>query len=94
MYLAPLAHGRGVGRQLYDRLFRTLRDLGYLNAYAGIALPNAASVRLHESLGFAPVGVFRHVGFKFGRWHDVGWWSLELADPATASEPAEPRQWR
>ena len=43
-------------------------------AFAGIALPNPASVALHESMGFAPVGAYREVGFKFGRWHDVGWW--------------------
>ena len=53
-------------------LFDELRRLGYCQAFAGIALPNAASVGLHESLGFEPLGVYRNVGFKFDRWHDVG----------------------
>jgi phosphinothricin acetyltransferase len=49
-------------------------------AFAGIALPNAASVGLHEAMGFTPVGIYHEVGFKFGRWHDVGWWQRLLKD--------------
>ena len=61
---------------------------GYVNAYAGITLPNAKSVGLHESLGFSPVGVYRHVGYKLGEWHDVGWWHLALRPlPATPQPP-------
>ena len=60
--------------------------------HADIALPNAASVRLHESFGFAPVGVYSQVGYKLGEWLDVGWWQLRLA-PAVA-DPAEPRGWQ
>ena len=59
-----------------------------VTVYVGIALPNDASVRLHEALGFEPVGVYRNIGFKAGAWHDVGWWQLELA-PAQ-HPPAEP----
>jgi len=59
-------------------LLAGLRLLGYRNAFAGIAQPNPASVALHEALGFRPAGLFRAAGFKFGRWHDVGWWQLEL----------------
>ncbi len=51
---------------------------GYFNAYAGIALPNPASVALHEFMGFQPLGVFQNVGYKLGAWHDVGWWQLVL----------------
>jgi phosphinothricin acetyltransferase len=51
---------------------------GYRQAMAGIALPNEASVRLHTTVGFAPVGVYRAVGWKFDRWHDVGWWQRTL----------------
>lgn len=91
VYLASTEQGRGTGRALYDRLLAQLRDLGYLRAYAGIALPNAASVGLHEAVGFEPVGVYRAVGFKHGAWHDVGWWQLSLADPD--GEPPEPRPW-
>ena len=93
VYLAETERGRGTGRSLYARLFAALRALGYVAAYAGIALPNPASVGLHESMGFRPVGVYRQVGYKFGRWHDVGWWQLALVDPLPA-EPAEPRPWR
>jgi len=78
----------GVGRALYSELFAILRRQGFANAYAGIALPNDASVSFHESMGFAPVGVYRKVGFKLGRWHDVGWWSLRLTDDEAA--PVDP----
>jgi phosphinothricin acetyltransferase len=88
VYLDPRAHRRGIGSALYRRLFALLRAQGYVNAYAGIALPNAASVGLHQALGFQPVGVYREVGYKHGAWHDVGWWGLRL-QPAPA-RPAEP----
>jgi L-amino acid N-acyltransferase YncA len=52
---------------------------GYRSAFAGITLPNAASVGLHEAVGFAPLGIYREVGFKMGAWRDVGWWRLGLA---------------
>ncbi|MCU1593501.1 MAG: Phosphinothricin N-acetyltransferase [Frankiales bacterium] len=89
VYLAPQARGRGAGRALYEQLLAVLRDLGYVNAYAGIALPNAASVGLHEALGFRLVGVFEGTGFKHGQWIDVGWWQLRLRDRPTS--PEEPR---
>ncbi|WP_227355013.1 arsinothricin resistance N-acetyltransferase ArsN1 family B [Haladaptatus salinisoli] len=68
----------GVGRGLYESLFALLRRQGFYNAYAGIALPNPASVGLHESMGFEEVGVYRNVGYKDGAWRDVGWWHLRL----------------
>lgn len=70
----------GVGRALYTSLLALLRLQGFHAAHAGITLPNVASVRLHESLGFRPVGVYPRVGFKQGAWHDVGWWQLELRE--------------
>lgn len=79
----------GVGRALYVSLLEALELLGYHNAYAGIALPNPASVGLHEALGFAPVGVYRGVGFKLGEWRDVGWWHRCLR--SLAATPTEPR---
>jgi phosphinothricin acetyltransferase len=85
IYIANHAHRQGVGRALYETLFETLRHQGIRNVFAGIALPNVASVGLHESCGFAPIGVYREVGFKFGRWHDVGWWQKTIGD--TAAEP-------
>jgi phosphinothricin acetyltransferase len=92
VYVAPDAHGRGVGRALYEQLIPEVRALGYVCAFAGITLPNAASVGLHEAMGFVPVGVFRDVGFKFGAWRDVGWWRLQLREPP--AEPDEPREWQ
>lgn len=66
--------GEGLGRTMYAALFTVLTRQGYRTAHAGIALPNPASVALHGSMGFSPVGVFREVGWKLGAWHDVGWW--------------------
>jgi phosphinothricin acetyltransferase len=78
---------KGVGRALYRALFDLLRVQGFRRAHAGITLPNAASVGLHESLGFRAVGVYPSVGFKLGAWHDVGWWQLQLLEPAPAPRP-------
>jgi phosphinothricin acetyltransferase len=82
IYVDARARRHGVGRALYVSLFEILRRQGYANAYAGITLPNPASVRLHESLGFAPIGVYPRIGFKFGRWHDVAWFQLRLQEAA------------
>jgi phosphinothricin acetyltransferase len=78
VYVHPDAHRRGVGRSLYGALFALLRRQGYRQAYAGVTLPNAASVGLHEAVGFVPVGRYARVGWKFGAWHDVGWWQCAL----------------
>jgi phosphinothricin acetyltransferase len=78
VYIAAEARGTGVGRALYTALLPTLVRQGFHAAFAGIALPNPGSVRLHESVGFEPLGVYREVGFKFGCWHDVGWWQRLL----------------
>ena len=91
VYVEAGLHGRGVGRMLYERLIEEMTALGYVSLFAGIALPNAASVGLHEAMGFKPVGVYRSVGFKRGQWRDVGWWQRMLVDPP--SSPAEPRPW-
>lgn len=78
IYLRRGLQRRGLGRALYTELFALLARQGYYTAYAGISLPNAASTGLHESFGFEPVGVYRKAGFKFGGWHDVGWWQKPL----------------
>ena len=88
-YVHENARRRGVARALYTSLFGALRLLGYCNAYAGITLPNSASVGLHEALGFRPVGVFHDVGYKLGRWHDVGWWERPLGE--RVAHPDAPR---
>jgi phosphinothricin acetyltransferase len=86
VYVREGCRRAGVGRALYTSLFALLRLQGFRAAHAGVTLPNEASVGLHESLGFRPVGVYPRVGFKLGRWHDVGWWQLPLLD--RAGEPA------
>jgi phosphinothricin acetyltransferase len=89
-YVAAGARRAGVARALYRALFGVLALQGYYNAYAGIALPNPASVGLHEALGFRPVGVYEAVGHKLGAWHDVGWWQLTLQP--RGSDPESPRR--
>ncbi|HEX8752274.1 MAG TPA: arsinothricin resistance N-acetyltransferase ArsN1 family B [Solirubrobacterales bacterium] len=91
VYVADGQQGRGVGRALYEALFARLREHGFRVAFAGITLPNPASVALHESLGFEPIGVARGIGWKHGAWRDVGWWQLRLA-PGADDAPAEPRR--
>ena len=88
VYVDSGFHGRGIGRRLYDDLLGRLRRQGFVNAYAGIALPNPASVALHETIGMRRVAVYERVGFKHGRWHDVAWYWLRLAEPVGV--PAEP----
>lgn len=87
VYIHAAHHRRGVGRALYDKLFALLRLQGFYVAHAGITVPNAASVGLHESLGFVPVGVYPAVGWKFGAWRDVGWWRLQLQELVPAPAP-------
>jgi L-amino acid N-acyltransferase YncA len=78
----------GVGRALYVPLMEVLRRQGFRSALAEIVLPNPGSVRLHEAVGFMPIGVHKDVGFKLGRWHNIGYWRLGLADGSeTPSEP-------
>jgi L-amino acid N-acyltransferase YncA len=88
VYIHEDFHRRGIGRALYTSLFALLKLQGFYNLYGGVTLPNAGSVGLHESMGFEPVGIYQKVGYKFGAWHDVGWWSLVLRphDP----EPTDP----
>ena len=78
VYLDPKALRRGLGTSLYDRLFPLLEARGVHSALAGIALPNPASVALHEKFGFKQAALYREVGFKFGRWIDVGTWQRIL----------------
>jgi phosphinothricin acetyltransferase len=87
VYVAANARGRGVGRRLYGVLIPILEALGFHGAFAGIALPNDPSVALHEAVGFEPLGVYREVGFKLGRWHDVGWWRRSLAAGPPSDAP-------
>jgi len=78
IYLAPDAVGRGLGTRLYQALLGRLVDCGRHVAIGGVALPNDASISLHEKLGFRKVAHFREVGFKFGRWIDTTYWQRML----------------
>ena len=81
VYVAEGHRAAGVGKPLLDALLQLLLERGFVNAFALIALPNAASVRLFESAGFELVGVCQSAGYKLGRWHDVTWWQRGLNDP-------------
>ena len=91
VYVDPAHHRQGLGRRLYEVLLRTLARQGYRRVLAGIALPNDASVRLHEAFGLEQVAQLRRVGWKFGQWHDVGYWEGDLGahsdDPPTPIRP-------
>jgi len=87
-YIDGGARRAGVGTRLYAALIPILRAQGFRSAFAGVTLPNDASVGLHEAVGFKPLGVYEDVGFKLGAWRDVGWWRLPLSESAEA--PAEP----
>jgi phosphinothricin acetyltransferase len=78
VYLEPAAAGQGLGTALYSELLARLRELGCHAVIGGIALPNEASVALHEKLGMRKVAHFAEVGFKLGRWVDVGYWQLVI----------------
>lgn len=86
VYIAPSVHRQGVGRALYNKLLPILEKQGFHAAYAGIALPNPASIGLHEAFGFTHIGTYPEVGFKNDQWHSVGYWRKAL-NPATP--PAE-----
>jgi L-amino acid N-acyltransferase YncA len=89
IYLDRERHRSGGGRRLYQALLARLADRGYRRALAGMTLPNEASARFHEALGFQPVGVYRQVGWKGGAWHDVAWVQKTILD--ADDPPAEPR---
>ncbi len=81
IYLHEKAQGQGIGTQLYQTLFDQLKTEDVHRAYAGITVPNPASIALHQKLGFQRVGVYREVGRKFGRYWDVEWWERAIAAP-------------
>lgn len=89
-YIDAAAHRSGHGRALYAALFEILAAQGFVNAYAGITLPNPASVGFHTAMGFGEVGVYRGVGHKLGRWHDVMWLHRPLALKRDDPEPPRP----
>lgn len=90
IYVAGTVQRGGVGRLTYEALVDTLRAQGFTQAIGVISLPNDASIRLHEAVGFRRAGLYREVGFKQGRWIDVGFWQCELN--AARVPPVEPRR--
>jgi phosphinothricin acetyltransferase len=101
VYVGESARRRGTGLALYRALAAMLERQGYRRAYAGIALPNAASIALHRAAGFTEAGIVHAAGFKLGRWHDVAYYERALApldvparDPLTIDEldPSEVRR--
>ena len=80
--------GKGVGFALYKPLFEILKEQGYRNVYAVINLPNERSVRFHEKFGFSYLTTYKNVGYKLGKWKNVGWWQLIINE--YSHEPAPP----
>ncbi|HET9250211.1 MAG TPA: GNAT family N-acetyltransferase [Actinomycetota bacterium] len=85
VYLAPGHVGRGLGSALYDALLSELEREDVHRAYAGIAMPNPASVRLHERFGFRRAGYYTEQGRKFGRYWDVAWYERSFPEMAPAT---------
>ena len=88
VYVSPDRHRGRVGRALYSALFEILELQRYVTAYAGITLPNPASVAFHEAMGFVEIGTYKNIGYKLGAWHDVVWYSRLLG--GLPREPDEP----
>lgn len=78
VYLKPAMQGKGIGSLLCKALIEAIKPLSIHTLIAGIALPNASSIALHEKFGFEKVAHFKEVGFKMNQWIDVGYWQLIL----------------
>ncbi len=79
VYVRSEFRGKSIATALYQALIEIIRKQGFTNALIGITLPNQPSVQFHEKLGFLPVGIYRDIGFKFGKYHDVGWWQMKIS---------------
>lgn len=90
VYVRESEHRSGVGRLLYTKLIEVAKAGGLRMLCAGVTQPNEASNGFHEAIGFELVGVYRRIGWKFGSWHDVRWYQLDLA-PGDSSPPEMPR---
>jgi L-amino acid N-acyltransferase YncA len=80
-YVHERARRLGVATSMYRAILTLLVAQGYCHAFAGITMPNDASVALHRSIGFEPVGIYKNVGFKFGAWRDTSWWQRPIGMP-------------
>lgn len=88
VYIDDIFQRRGVAHGLYQALLAILKLQGYVNVYAVINLPNPKSVTFHEAFGFTWQATYNQVGYKLGKWKDVGWWQIRINDPIT--EPQSP----
>jgi phosphinothricin acetyltransferase len=86
LYIADHARGRGLGRTLYTALLTECQARGFRSAVAGITLPNAASIALHERCGFQRVGTFADAGYKQGAWHAVEFWQKRFSTTPEAPQ--------
>jgi len=87
VYVNAAARRGGVGRELYGALFKLLRAQGFVQAVAGVTLPNEGSVGLHQAVGFVSTGVTHHAGYKFGQWWDVGFFEMNIQPPPDSPAP-------
>jgi len=78
VYVDDDFQGRGIGKKLYQLLFQILKLQGFRNLYAGITMPNEASINLHEKCGFKHFATYENIGYKLGKWHTVKWWKLQI----------------
>lgn len=76
VYLKPNVQGKGIGTALYEHLLELLKAMDMHSVIGGISLPNPPSERLHEKMGYQKTAHYKEVGFKFGKWIDVGYWQL------------------
>jgi phosphinothricin acetyltransferase len=87
VYVRDDYHRMGVAEALYTALINILKLQGFRNLYAVINLPNDKSVSFHEKLGFEYFATYKNVGYKLGRWKNVGWWQLQLNEYSMDPEP-------
>lgn len=85
VYVSSNFHQQGIGTRLYKELFEILKMQGVINIFAGITIPNHSSICFHESFAFNHIGTYKNVGYKLGKWWDVGWWQLVLQLPVHPS---------
>ncbi len=89
VYVHEDFRGQGIAQQLYEKLFGLLKEMGFVNVYAGITLPNEKSYQLHTKLGFTPVGIYEKIGFKNSSWHSVQWFVKAINE--YADNPLPPK---
>jgi L-amino acid N-acyltransferase YncA len=90
VYVLEDHHGKGIAKELYSKLFDILQQCGYVNVYAGITLPNAKSHSFHRKMGFEPIGIYKNIGYKLGKWHDVAWLVKTINEHVI--DPAAPKK--